>query len=141
MSQRRDSKKSSLRYMHMRMYIYIYLYVKVSSVNPTCACTCILVHIKLHTLWLSSFFSLSLPNSQCGTIYEVRLIKTRSSSKRANAYAYIEYTSPDPVESALALDRSDLDGRPLFVSRFREKGEKPQTTQVHAAALTTTKLP
>ena len=71
------------------------------------------------------------PHFQCGTISEVRLIKTRSSSKRANAYTYIEFMSPDPVQSALALDRSDLDRRPLFVSRFREKGEKPQTTQVN----------
>ena len=68
---------------------------------------------------------------QCGTIVEVRLIKTRHASKRANSYAYIEFTTPDPIQSALALDRSDLDGRPLFVSRFREKGEKPPTAQVH----------
>ena len=43
----------------------------------------------------------------------------------------IEFTSPDPVQSALVLDRSNLDGRPMFVSRFKDKGDKPaQTTQV-----------
>ena len=110
-------------------YMYMYMYLSTHQA----------AYIMAIFFLLS--LSLSLSNSQCGTISEVRLIKTRSSSKRANAYAYIEYTSPDPVESALALDRSDLDGRPLFVSRFREKGEKPQTTQVHTALLTTTKLP
>ena len=73
----------------------------------------------------------SLP--QCGTIAEVRLVKTQSRGK-ANAFAYVEYASSDGVEEALKLEHSELKGRIIFVSILREKGasaaSKPTSFQV-----------
>ena len=57
---------------------------------------------------------------QCGPIAEVRLIKTRQSQK-GNVYAYVEFTTPGPVQEALSLDKTELDGRTMFVSPFKEK--------------------
>ena len=62
-------------------------------------------------------------HTQCSELSDVRLIKTKGGkSGRANIYAYIEFSSPAPVQRALGLDRSDMNGRPMFVSPFREKG-------------------
>ena len=61
---------------------------------------------------------------QCGEISEIRLIKTKGRIPgRSNIYAYVEFTTPAPVQQALGLDRSELNGRPMFVSPCRGKGE------------------
>ncbi|XP_064398817.1 squamous cell carcinoma antigen recognized by T-cells 3-like isoform X3 [Halichondria panicea] len=57
----------------------------------------------------------------CGLIAEIRLIRTRQSNK-GNVYAYVEFATPDPVASALGLDKTEIEGRPMYVSQFKEKG-------------------
>ena len=57
---------------------------------------------------------------QCGPISDIRLIKTRQSNK-GNVYAYVEFATPDPVPSALERDKTEVEGRPMFVSQFKEK--------------------
>ena len=53
-------------------------------------------------------------------------MKTQSRG-RANAFAYVEYSSTDPVERALQTDRHELAGRIMFVSRCKESGQTEAT--------------
>ena len=75
------------------------------------------------SLSLSPSLSLSHPPSftQYGSISDVRLVKTQSRG-RANAFAYVEYTTTAPVERALQTDRCELAGRIMFVSQCKESG-------------------
>ena len=52
----------------------------------------------------------------CGAIEQVRLIKKR------NGYAYVQFESEASVPKALALDRKDFKGRPIFVKKCVDKG-------------------
>ncbi len=70
--------------------------------------------------------------SQCGTVSEIRLIKTKGRAGNLNVYAYVDYSSnKDTVQKALALDRTELLGRPMFVTVCREKGDQPTAFKVH----------
>ena len=69
------------------------------------------------------FFSLFPSLPQCGPISEVRLVKTQSRG-RANAFAYVEFSSLDSVQRALQLEHSELKGRIVFVSLVKEKGNQ-----------------
>ncbi len=74
-----------------------------------------------------------LPLSQCGPIVDIRIIKTRQSNK-GNVYAYVEFATPSPVSSALERDKTVIEGRPMYVSRFKEK-ERNQSTSNQSSTL------
>ena len=59
---------------------------------------------------------------------DIRLIKTNKGGK-GNVYAYVEFATSKGVEKALKLDRSMLNGRPMFVSPFKDKrsGDPPSS--------------
>ncbi len=77
-----------------------------------------------------------LPLSQCGPIVDIRIIKTRQSNK-GNVYAYVEFATPTPVSSALERDKTVIEGRPMYVSRFKEK-ERNQSTSSQSSTLVCT---
>ena len=81
------------------------------------------MHPPTHTHTHTHTYTHTHTHTQCGELSDIRLIKTKGGkSGRANIYAYIEFSSPVPVQRALGLDRSDMNGRPMFVSPFPEKG-------------------
>lgn len=47
---------------------------------------------------------------------DVRLIKTRGGQGKLNVYAYIEYSTSEPVPQALLLDHSQFNDRSIYVS-------------------------
>jgi len=51
---------------------------------------------------------------QCGKIKEVRLMKSRGD--KSKGFAYVEFHSEEATKRALTMDRSNLFGRPMFVS-------------------------
>lgn len=55
---------------------------------------------------------------------DVRLVHSRAKFNRTNTFAYVEFTSPGPVSHALSLDRTLFMDKSMYVSPFREKGEK-----------------
>eukprot|EP00050_Salpingoeca_kvevrii_P023249 m.139751 g.139751 ORF g.139751 m.139751 type:complete len:908 (+) comp9999_c0_seq1:2-2725(+) len=54
----------------------------------------------------------------CGELREVRIVH-----KGNNTFAYVEFASEDGVKNALAKDRVTLCARPLFISRYKKRGE------------------
>eukprot|EP00123_Amoebidium_parasiticum_P017282 comp23784_c0_seq1/m.41268 comp23784_c0_seq1/g.41268 ORF comp23784_c0_seq1/g.41268 comp23784_c0_seq1/m.41268 type:complete len:885 (-) comp23784_c0_seq1:484-3138(-) len=65
---------------------------------------------------LAAFFS------KVGEVKEVRLV--RSAQGRSKGYAYVEFATPEPVEAAVALDRTLMGDRPMFIDRCQEQAEK-----------------
>lgn len=59
----------------------------------------------------------------CGTIVEVRL--NRKGPKR---FAYVQFEAAEAVTEALKLDRNDVDGRPMFVSKCVDKRANPEAS-------------
>ncbi|XP_067938564.1 squamous cell carcinoma antigen recognized by T-cells 3-like [Watersipora subatra] len=57
--------------------------------------------------------------SQCGQVKEVRLMKSRGD--KSKGFAYVEFSTIEPVVSALKLDRADVQGRPMYVSPCNQK--------------------
>ena len=82
---------------------------------------------------------ISFPQQQCGTISEVRLIKSQSRG-RANAFAYVEFAATESVQKALQLEHTELNGRIVFVSQHREKGGGGKTQQKQAGFQVRTSL-
>ena len=84
-------------------------------------------------------YFISFPQQQCGTISEVRLIKSQSRG-RANAFAYVEFAATESVQKALQLEHTELNGRIVFVSQHREKGGGGKTQQKQAGFQVRTSL-
>lgn len=55
---------------------------------------------------------------------EVRLVHSRAKFNRTNTFAYIEFSSPAPVNDALSLDHTLFMEKNIYVSPFKEKGRK-----------------
>jgi len=61
---------------------------------------------------------------ECGEIQSIRAVRNSSTSK-FRGFAYVTFTSTASVEKALSLDRTKLDGRPVFVSPNVDKNKNP----------------
>nr|XP_057927176.1 squamous cell carcinoma antigen recognized by T-cells 3 [Doryrhamphus excisus] len=59
----------------------------------------------------------------CGPIKQVRLVSSNKGSFKG--YGYVQFESPVSVPEALKLDRSEVDGRPMFVSPCVDKNKNP----------------
>lgn len=71
---------------------------------------------------------------QCGEIVEVRLVHSRAKFNRTNTFAYIEFSSPAPVNDALSLDHTLFMEKSIYVSPFKERGRKEPGKQSAGAA-------
>ena len=56
---------------------------------------------------------------QIGEISDIRLIK--NATGRSKGFAYVEFIDELAAGEALKLDRTPVDGRPMYVSRCEEK--------------------
>ena len=54
---------------------------------------------------------------------DIRLIK--NAAGKSKGYAYVEFSDELAVEKALGLDRTPVDGRPMYVSKCEDKKNKP----------------
>ncbi|XP_046840830.1 squamous cell carcinoma antigen recognized by T-cells 3-like [Xenia sp. Carnegie-2017] len=63
--------------------------------------------------------------SPLGEIEEIRLIKNLQG--KSKGYAYVEFKHQSSVSAALATDRQQLCGRPMFVSQCVDKTQTPTT--------------
>ncbi len=61
--------------------------------------------------------------SPFGEITDVRLLKKAANSR--SQYGFLEYKSSTSVASALKLDRTVVEGRPMFVSQCEDKAKNP----------------
>ena len=61
----------------------------------------------------------------CGNITNIQVIK--DTKWKMKNYAYIEFSSPDAINSALSMDRQSLSGRPMFVTRYGQAAVKKPT--------------
>lgn len=59
----------------------------------------------------------------CGNITEVRLVKNNKGQFRG--FCYIQFSDENAVQKALELDRTNLEGRPMFVSPNVDKRKQP----------------
>ena len=57
---------------------------------------------------------------QCGQIEEIRLVKNFKGMSKG--YAYVQFADQLSVSNALTYDRTPVEGRPMFVSRYEERG-------------------
>ena len=54
---------------------------------------------------------------------------------KSKGYAYVEFTTVESVSAALGLDRSDIEGRPMYVSPCnRQKSENTSKLKVRLFA-------
>ncbi|WAR03245.1 SART3-like protein [Mya arenaria] len=58
---------------------------------------------------------------KCGQIEEIRLIKNFKGQSKG--YGYVQFADQLSVSNALAYDRTAMEGRPMYVSRYEERGE------------------
>ncbi|CAB4011806.1 Squamous cell carcinoma antigen recognized by T-cells 3, partial [Paramuricea clavata] len=63
--------------------------------------------------------------SPLGEIEEIRLVKNLQGASRG--YAYVQFKNESSVSAALAIDRQELRGRPMYVSRCVDKTRNPTT--------------
>ncbi|CAB3983959.1 Squamous cell carcinoma antigen recognized by T-cells 3, partial [Paramuricea clavata] len=63
--------------------------------------------------------------SPLGEIEEIRLVKNLQGTSRG--YAYVQFKNESSVSAALAIDRQELRGRPMYVSRCVDKTRNPTT--------------
>ncbi|XP_067033706.1 squamous cell carcinoma antigen recognized by T-cells 3-like isoform X1 [Acropora muricata] len=61
--------------------------------------------------------------SPLGEITEIRLIKNQMG--KSKGFAYIEFKNESSVQAALSMDRTKLDGRPMFISPSVDKSKNP----------------
>lgn len=61
--------------------------------------------------------------SPLGDITEVRLVKNQMG--KSKGFAYIEFKNQASVQAALSMDRTKLNGRPMFVSPSVDKSKNP----------------
>ncbi|XP_054629895.1 squamous cell carcinoma antigen recognized by T-cells 3 isoform X2 [Dunckerocampus dactyliophorus] len=59
----------------------------------------------------------------CGPIKQIRLVSSNKGSFKG--YGYVEFESSVSVHEALKLDRSEVEGRPVFVSPCVDKNKNP----------------
>ncbi len=64
--------------------------------------------------------------ANAGEIRDIRLVRRITTDKLHKGYGYVDFSSQEAVTKALSLDRTPIDGRPMFVSAYKphEKGEK-----------------
>ncbi|KAL9980223.1 hypothetical protein ACROYT_G008778 [Oculina patagonica] len=58
-----------------------------------------------------------------GEITEIRLVKNQMG--KSKGFAYIEFKNQSSVQAALSMDRTKLDGRPMFISPSVDKSKTP----------------
>lgn len=58
-----------------------------------------------------------------GEITEIRLVKNQMG--KSKGFAYIEFKNQSSVQAALSMDRTKLDGRPMFISPSVDKSKNP----------------
>ncbi|CAH3157953.1 unnamed protein product [Porites lobata] len=58
-----------------------------------------------------------------GEVVEVRLV--RNQIGKSKGYAYVEFKNQSSVEAALSMDRTKLEGRPMFISPSVDKSTNP----------------
>ena len=63
--------------------------------------------------------------SPLGEIEEIRLVKNMQGTSKG--YAYVQFKNQSSVSAALAIDRQELCGRPMFVSPCVDKTQTPTT--------------
>ncbi|XP_028400531.1 squamous cell carcinoma antigen recognized by T-cells 3-like isoform X2 [Dendronephthya gigantea] len=63
--------------------------------------------------------------SPLGEINEIRLV--RNLQGKSKGYAYVEFKNQSSISAALAIDRQELCGRPMFVSPCVDKTQNPTT--------------
>ncbi|KAL4224155.1 Squamous cell carcinoma antigen recognized by T-cells 3 [Mactra antiquata] len=81
---------------------------------------------------IKSFFD------KCGAIDEIRLVKNFKG--RSKGYAYVQFEDQLAVSNALSYDRTPMDGRPMFVSRYESREEKSKADFKYATSLEKNKL-
>ncbi|XP_062501292.1 squamous cell carcinoma antigen recognized by T-cells 3-like [Corticium candelabrum] len=59
--------------------------------------------------------------SSCGDVTIINVVK--DTKWKMKNYAYVEFSLPSAIDAALALDRTLLSGRPMFVSRYGQGGQ------------------
>jgi squamous cell carcinoma antigen recognized by T-cells 3 len=69
----------------------------------------------------------------------MRILKNWSG--KSKGYGYVDFETSEQATNALKLDRSPIDGRPMFVSRNQDKStDVPQNKLKYAASLEKNKL-
>ena len=56
---------------------------------------------------------------QHGEVKEVRIMKSKGD--KSKGFAYVEFTSQEGVAEALKIDRTAIEGRPMFISTCNRK--------------------
>ena len=59
---------------------------------------------------------------QAGKIRDIRIVKDLRGKSRG--FCYVEYVNPVGAQEALKLDRQNLEGRPVFVSKYSKDNER-----------------
>ncbi|KAJ8312590.1 hypothetical protein KUTeg_009963 [Tegillarca granosa] len=75
--------------------------------------------------------------SKCGEIVDIRLVKTFNG--KSKGYAYVEFKDELCVQNALKLDRTNVEGRPMYVSKCEDKN-KQKTKFMYSTGLEKRKL-
>ncbi|XP_034337393.2 squamous cell carcinoma antigen recognized by T-cells 3 isoform X2 [Magallana gigas] len=60
--------------------------------------------------------------AKCGEMTDIRLVKTIKG--KSKGYAYVEFKDELGVLEALKLDRTPIEGRPMFVSKCEDRSQK-----------------
>jgi len=69
----------------------------------------------------------------------MRILKNWSG--KSKGYGYVDFETNEQATNALKLDRTPIDGRPMFVSRNQDKStDVPQNKLKYAASLEKNKL-
>ncbi|KAH3887201.1 squamous cell carcinoma antigen recognized by T-cells 3-like [Dreissena polymorpha] len=91
------------------------------------------LNYKIDEEQIKSFFK------KCGEIEDIRLIK--SFQGKSKGYGYVQFTDELAVSNALTYDRTPMEGRPMFVSKYESRGgQKTKADFKYATSLEKNKL-
>ena len=59
--------------------------------------------------------------AKCGELTDIRLVK--SFTGKSKGYAYVEFNDELSAMEAMKMDRTPIEGRPMFVSKCEDKSQ------------------
>jgi len=76
--------------------------------------------------WATTDDSLRAFFAQAGTVVSAVVITDKFNNNRSKGFGFVEMSTEEEVQKALALNGKDLDGRPINVSPAKPKEDRPR---------------